>query len=84
MQCVPSCSVEKCEAVGGAAPCALPRLRRRPPAPRPVLRALRCPLCRLCLVCRGAQWASPALVVGRYALSAADSSLVTSPCTLGW
>ena len=48
------------------------------------LRILWRPPHRPLLVCRWTQWAGPGLVVDCYALSAADSSLVTSPCTLGW
>ena len=48
------------------------------------LRMLRRPPYRWRSVCRYAQWAGPGLVVDCYALSAAGSSPVTSPCTLGW
>ena len=55
--------------------------RRRPRVPQPGPPA---PAHRRRLVCRWTQWAGPGLVVDCYALSAADSSPVTSPCTLGW
>ena len=57
---------------------------RHRPWNRQALRTLRRPPHRWRSVCRCVQWAGPGLVVDCYALSAADSSPVTSPCTLGW
>ena len=84
-----------CVPVGGGPPASRPRrelrsARRLEARPGPAAahgyrsQALRRPPHRWRSVCRCVQWAGPGLVVDCYALSAADSSPVTSPCTLGW